>query len=64
MVNSREVLSSCSRYRLDLVKNLSTQGLVPSKDVNLTELQQESCLDGWNYSKDIYQSTVVTQVSS
>lgn len=61
VVNGREMLSSCSRYRLDLVRNLSAQGLVPGRDVNLTELQQESCLDGWSYSRDVYQSTLVTQ---
>lgn len=63
VINGKEVLSSCGRYRLDLVRNLSAQGLVPGRDVNLTELQQESCLDGWSYSKDIYHSTLVTQVS-
>uniref|UniRef100_A0A3Q3WJY7 Solute carrier family 22 member 5 n=1 Tax=Mola mola TaxID=94237 RepID=A0A3Q3WJY7_MOLML len=46
-----------SRYRLDVVRNLSAQGLVPGRDVNLTDLEQEGCVDGWSYSKDIYQST-------
>lgn len=64
VVNGKEVLSSCSRYQLGLLMNFSAQGLVPGMDVNLTELQQESCLDGWSYSKDIYQSTLVTQVST
>lgn len=64
VVNNKEVLSSCSRYPLDLVRNFSAQGLLPNRDVNLTALQKESCLDGWSYSKDIYQSTLVTQVSS
>lgn len=55
---------SCHRYRLDVVRNLSAQGLVPGVDVNVTELEQEDCLDGWSYSKDIYQSTLVSEVQT
>ncbi|KAK7926224.1 hypothetical protein WMY93_008534 [Mugilogobius chulae] len=36
------------------------QGFGPG-DVNLTQLQQEPCVDGWSYSKDIYQSTLVSE---
>lgn len=63
VVNGKLRLSKCSRYRLDVIRNLSDQGLVPGRDVNLTDLEQEGCLDGWTYSKEIYQSTIVTEVS-
>uniref|UniRef100_A0A671X9C1 Solute carrier family 22 member 5-like n=1 Tax=Sparus aurata TaxID=8175 RepID=A0A671X9C1_SPAAU len=61
VVNGKQEQSSCSRYRLDVVRNLSAQGFIPGRDVNLTELQQEGCVDGWSYSRDIYQSTIVSQ---
>lgn len=62
-VDGEDIKSQCSRYKLDVVKNLSSEGYVPGRDVNLTSLQQEECLDGWTYSKEIYQSTIVTEVS-
>ncbi|XP_077448218.1 solute carrier family 22 member 4-like isoform X2 [Stigmatopora argus] len=61
LVNGKEVRSSCSRYRLDLVQNLSDQGYDPKRDFNLTDLEEEICKDGWIYSKDVYQSTIVTE---
>nr|XP_019952639.1 PREDICTED: solute carrier family 22 member 4-like [Paralichthys olivaceus] len=61
VLNGKEELSRCSRYRLDVVRNLSAQGFVPGMDVNLTDLVQEACLDGWSYSTDIYKSTVVSE---
>ncbi|XP_074528335.1 solute carrier family 22 member 4-like isoform X2 [Halichoeres trimaculatus] len=61
VIHGEEKQSSCSRYRLDVVRNLSAQGFIPGRDVNLTELEQEGCVDGWSYSKDIYQSTVVSE---
>ncbi|KAK1882803.1 Solute carrier family 22 member 5 [Dissostichus eleginoides] len=61
LVNGEEVKSQCSRYSLDVVRNMSAEGLIPGRDVNLTDLAQEGCLDGWNYSKDIYQSNIVTE---
>ncbi|XP_029704042.1 solute carrier family 22 member 5-like [Takifugu rubripes] len=61
VVNGKLGRSKCSRYRLDVIRNLSDQGLVPGRDVNLTSLEQEGCLDGWTYSKETYQSTIVTE---
>ncbi|GAA6230521.1 solute carrier family 22 member 5-like isoform X2 [Lates japonicus] len=61
VLNGKEELSRCSRYRLDVVQNLSAQGYIPGRDVNLTDLEQEGCVDGWIYSKDIYQSTIVSE---
>ncbi|KAL0994543.1 hypothetical protein UPYG_G00123770 [Umbra pygmaea] len=61
VVNGHEEESKCSRYKLDVVRNLSALGYIPGLDVNLTEIEQERCLDGWSYSKDIYQSTIVTE---
>lgn len=63
VVNGKQELSKCSRYRLDVVRNLSAQALIPGRDINLTDLEQEGCLDGWSYSRDIYQSTIVSEVS-
>ena len=56
--------SSCSRYRLDLLRNFSRLNYAPDVDVNVSQIQQEGCLDGWKYSKEIYQSTIVTEVST
>lgn len=63
IVKGEEVQSQCSRYRLDVVRNLSAEGYIPGRDVNVTSLEQEGCLDGWNYSKEIYHSNIVTEVS-
>ncbi|CAB1316753.1 unnamed protein product [Coregonus sp. 'balchen'] len=61
VVNGQQEESKCSRYRLDVVRNLSALGYIPGLDVNLTGVEQERCVDGWSYSKDIYQSTIVTE---
>ncbi|CAJ1079814.1 solute carrier family 22 member 4-like [Xyrichtys novacula] len=66
--------SSCSRYDLEQVQNLSALGHTPSlgpahnlselgsgPEVLLSTLKQESCTDGWEYSTEYYDSTVVTE---
>ncbi|XP_030649715.1 solute carrier family 22 member 5 [Chanos chanos] len=59
-VNGQKQQSKCWRYRLDVIRNLSALGYSP-QDINLTDIEQERCVDGWTYSKDIYQSTIVTE---
>ena len=60
--DGREVPQSCRRYRLATIVNFSALGLEPGRDVNLEQLEQEGCLDGWEFSQDIYMSTIVTEV--
>ncbi|XP_040827371.1 solute carrier family 22 member 4 isoform X2 [Ochotona curzoniae] len=59
--NGREVPHSCRRYRLAAIANFSALGLEPGRDVDLEQLEQEGCLDGWEYSQDVYLSTIVTE---
>ncbi|XP_054907493.1 solute carrier family 22 member 4-like isoform X2 [Poeciliopsis prolifica] len=53
--------SSCRRLNLETVRNYSQKNLIPNVDVNVSEIPLETCLDGWTYSKDVYQSTIVTE---
>ncbi|XP_047411384.1 organic cation/carnitine transporter 2 isoform X4 [Sciurus carolinensis] len=59
--DDREVPHSCRRYRLATIANFSSLGLEPVRDVDLEQLEQESCLDGWEFSQDVYLSTIVTE---
>ncbi|KAM5299678.1 organic cation/carnitine transporter 2 isoform 2-T2 [Ctenodactylus gundi] len=59
--DGREVPDSCHRYRLAAVANYSALGLEPGRDVDLEQLEQESCLDGWEFSRDVYLTTIVTE---
>ncbi|XP_036975548.1 solute carrier family 22 member 5-like [Acanthopagrus latus] len=60
-VDGIERRSSCSRLNLEIVRNYSQNDFIPNVDVNVSEIPLESCLDGWTYSKKIYQSTTVTE---
>ncbi|XP_038651886.1 solute carrier family 22 member 5-like isoform X2 [Scyliorhinus canicula] len=53
--------SQCRRYRLDVIRNLSATFADPDS-INMSEVEQEPCLDGWEYSKDQYISTIVSEV--
>ncbi|XP_029924920.1 solute carrier family 22 member 4 [Myripristis murdjan] len=61
MVDGISKRSSCSRLNLTIVRNYSSHNIIPNVDVNVSEIPLESCLDGWKYSKEIYQSTIVTE---
>ncbi|XP_038651883.1 solute carrier family 22 member 5-like isoform X2 [Scyliorhinus canicula] len=52
--------SQCRRYRLDVIRNLSATFADPDS-INMSEVEQEPCLDGWEYSKDQYISTIVSE---
>ncbi|XP_078267384.1 organic cation/carnitine transporter 2-like [Rhinoraja longicauda] len=50
----------CSRYRLDVIRNLSD--VFPDPDLlNVSGIEEEPCLDGWEYSQDQYTSTIVSE---
>ncbi|NP_957143.1 solute carrier family 22 member 4 [Danio rerio] len=53
--------SSCSRYRLDTLRQLSMLNYTPNVEVNLSQIETEPCVDGWSYSQEFYQSTIVTE---
>ncbi|KAM6475147.1 organic cation/carnitine transporter 2-like [Liasis olivaceus] len=57
----RQVRSQCSRYRLEALRNFSAGNLEPGRDVDLSQLGQEKCLDGWEFSQESYVSTIVTE---
>ncbi|XP_012934512.2 solute carrier family 22 member 4 isoform X2 [Heterocephalus glaber] len=59
--DGREVPDGCRRYRLATIANFSALGLEPGRDVELGQLEQERCLDGWEFSQDVFQSTIVTE---
>ncbi|XP_036170416.1 solute carrier family 22 member 5 isoform X3 [Myotis myotis] len=59
--DGRQVPHNCRRYRLAAIANFSALGLEPGRDVDLEQLEQEDCLDGWEFSQDVYLSTIVTE---
>ncbi|KAG9339815.1 hypothetical protein JZ751_022482 [Albula glossodonta] len=60
-VNGQAKRSGCQRFRLDLIANFSALDLIPGVDVNLSHVPLEGCVDGWTYSDDFYQTTIVTE---
>ncbi|XP_031432738.1 solute carrier family 22 member 5-like [Clupea harengus] len=54
-------LGRCTRYRLDLIKSYSDKGYEPTWNVNVSEMQQEVCKDGWEYDRQQYISTIVSE---
>ncbi|XP_067899885.1 organic cation/carnitine transporter 2-like isoform X2 [Heterodontus francisci] len=52
--------SKCRRYRVDVIMNLSETFPDPDS-FNMSDVEQEPCLDGWEYSKDQYISTIVSE---
>ncbi|CAB1316752.1 unnamed protein product [Coregonus sp. 'balchen'] len=60
-ISGSSQLSSCSRLKLETVRNYSSLNIIPNVDVNVSDIELESCLDGWKYSKEVYQSTFVTE---
>ncbi|XP_053188166.1 organic cation/carnitine transporter 2 [Scomber japonicus] len=55
------VPSKCSRYKLDDIQSFSERGMLPGVDVNLSNVPKESCLDGWEYDRSVYISTIVSE---
>lgn len=51
----------CSRYNLELALNYSERGLIPGVDVNLSDVPKEGCLDGWEFDRSVYTSTIVSE---
>ncbi|KAM4677024.1 solute carrier family 22 member 4-like [Discoglossus pictus] len=56
-----EVPSKCRRYKLDIISNYSALGLLPGRDVNVSGIPQERCLDGWLYDQELYLTTIITE---
>ncbi|XP_007899456.1 solute carrier family 22 member 5 [Callorhinchus milii] len=51
--------SKCRRYRLDVIKNISEN--FPNGEIDMSTVEQEHCLDGWEYDRDPYLSTIVSE---
>ncbi|XP_068187375.1 organic cation/carnitine transporter 2-like [Antennarius striatus] len=55
------VPSQCRRYLLRDVQSFSDRGLLPGVDVNLSGVATEGCVDGWEFDRTTYESTISTE---
>ncbi|KAJ7316503.1 hypothetical protein JRQ81_002665 [Phrynocephalus forsythii] len=53
--------SRCRRYRLAAMLNFSAARLEPGRDVDLGQVEQEPCRDGWEYSRQPFRATIVSE---
>lgn len=56
-----EVFYSCCCYWFVIIVNFLVFGLELGCDVDLGQLEQESCLDGWEFSQDVYLFIIVIE---
>lgn len=56
------VPSQCARYKLGDILSFSERGLLPGDDVNMSNVETEGCLDGWDYDQSVYTSTAMSEV--
>uniref|UniRef100_A0AAY4CD91 Major facilitator superfamily (MFS) profile domain-containing protein n=1 Tax=Denticeps clupeoides TaxID=299321 RepID=A0AAY4CD91_9TELE len=61
LVHGEPQKSRCSRYKISVIRNYSNEGFTPGREVNLTDIEEEPCMQGWMYSQAIYQSTLVSE---
>uniref|UniRef100_A0A673L6Q4 Solute carrier family 22 member 4 n=1 Tax=Sinocyclocheilus rhinocerous TaxID=307959 RepID=A0A673L6Q4_9TELE len=60
-LGSASIVSMSSACCGCVVLSVSLWDYTPNVDVNVSEIEVESCVNGWNYSKEVYESTTVTE---
>lgn len=58
---SESQLSKCSRF-VQPQWHLSSRNHSHARNLNLTEVEMENCVDGWTYKKTEFISTIVSEV--
>uniref|UniRef100_A0A8C4S7S6 Solute carrier family 22 member 4 n=1 Tax=Erpetoichthys calabaricus TaxID=27687 RepID=A0A8C4S7S6_ERPCA len=53
--------SQCTRYNLSALRDFTDRQFLPGVDVNVSTIARERCLDGWEYSRQRYISTIVSE---